>query len=128
RTISQARSSVLGRYILSQRLNHLPPLTPSPRAANMRSVHTVVSTQFQPCGLWASDSCLAFCTDESPLLVPDMTFTHPLSYPTSLLTALLTVHPTLSHVCGTPLSAPDIGTIRAVTPAERFTTPTGIPA
>ena len=46
-TLCHAALSVSGRYTLSIRLNHFPPLTPLSSAANMRSFHTVASTHVQ---------------------------------------------------------------------------------
>src|SRR5208283_3702303 len=47
-TLRHADSSVAGRMTLSTRLNHLPPLTPSPSAETMRSVQIDASTHPSP--------------------------------------------------------------------------------
>src|SRR6476619_1462027 len=49
-----------GFHTLSIKLNHLPPLTPLSRAANMRSVHTLASVHSHCWG--TSLPCLAFGT------------------------------------------------------------------
>jgi hypothetical protein len=63
---------------LSIRLNHLPPLIPLSRVANIRSVHTLASVQAH----WGATSlpCLAFGTPGSSIC-PCISLTFPPSYP-----------------------------------------------
>src|SRR5437868_14588414 len=90
-TSSHALSRVPLRHTLSHKLNHFPPLTPLTRAANMRSVHTTVSTLPLIKRVLVSDSCLASSTYESPVyLVPwyrfhASTFLHHFPSPSLLL-------------------------------------------
>jgi hypothetical protein len=65
---------------LSQRLNHLPPLTPFSRAANMRSVHTDGSTQAQRAPMSSPCPGVAATREDSSSVV--MGFLHPSSCPT----------------------------------------------
>src|SRR5512145_3331249 len=59
-TFTQAALSVAGANTLSINENHLPPLTPLPRADSMRSVHTEASTHDRlPPSVEVSAPCLA---------------------------------------------------------------------
>jgi len=70
---------------------HLPPLTPLPRAANIRSVHTDGSTQVHSRGSRVLRACLAVSgTDALGISPPSvMVFTNQPSCPPSLGAALL---------------------------------------
>jgi len=86
------------RHSASADDRHLPPLTPLPRAANIRSLHTAGSTQVHWCGSPASDACLAATgTDASGISTSDVVLlSDQPSYPTSLSAALLSA-PFVTH-------------------------------
>src|SRR5690606_15412054 len=84
-TCCQAPRSVLGRYTLSIRLNHLPPRTPLASAANMRSVQTERSTHAHSSGrVDAACVDLAVTLAASPVLSLIPNLPHPPSCPASL--------------------------------------------
>src|SRR5271154_3909345 len=60
-TFCHAASRVVGRMVLSTRLNHLPPLTPLPSADTMRSVQIEASIhhQVRGCPPATSPPCIA---------------------------------------------------------------------
>ena len=73
-------------------MNHLPPLTPSPRAANIRSVHIDASTHDQVLGSSGSAPCLAVSDTDGTLVSFDCIaryLAYPPSYPPSLGAGLL---------------------------------------
>ena len=108
----------LGRYTLSIRLNHLPPLTPLPSAANMRSLHTVASTHVQS-RPWVSAPCVALAgtTDAWLSLCHSVSLTLLPSCLPSLGAALLSALLAAPRRCGT---------MKALTPAP-FTYGAGLP-
>ena len=107
------------RYTLSIRLNHFPPLTPLPSAANMRSFHTVASTHVQsPARVSAPCVALAGTTDAWLSLCHDLSLTLPPSCLPSLGAALLSALLAAPRRCGT---------MKALTPAP-LTYGAGLPA
>src|SRR5205085_6775576 len=89
-TLRHAASSVVGRWTLSTKLNHLPPLTPLPSADTMRSVQIDASAHHSPwsCPPAASLPCVASrALSELSCVMPD--FPHPTSCLPSLETVLL---------------------------------------